>query len=816
MNNKVDFASVLPISLIDGPTIVNKYGDVTFCFAYSGKEMFSLDKLGLVEQNAVLDGAYHFLDESFVIHKQDVCVEAIYQPGRPEYQSYLSEAFANHYNNKLYHRYQSYLFITKTEGLSLKRDYSVARVAGNTANARNNVAQIKDAIVAFAEHLKRNGITLRPLKEDEVYSLVEGYFSAYKDGLLADLMFGQDFMIGSQHVGIYALNTDENQPEYASPFALNQDYSTEDAKVFSDLMYALGYGWKANHILNQMIFLDGQSHWRTELEKKTQSLHSMKLFSMSNAKKADDNAAFLKATLNEDNKRVVRAHVNVVFWADDKAVFKSLGTDAKGRFIQLGMIPHQANYLDIKHIYLSSVPGNAGTMPFEETFVTHSDVASCYFTKESVIDRSMGKPSANGLMFTDRASNIPMYRDCWKKPYETKLIDNRNFLVIGKSGGGKSATTIEILRQYLELGFDITVIDIGRSFEVLAKLYDGNYIVYEAGMSLGINPFEAPDARLSVDKLEFLATFVFILWKPKETLEDEKRAALEKVLLAYYKAELTEKDYTIGIDGTGADIKAFYRFVESNQEAISALVKGREEFFDVDSFLLTLEQYVTGKFASLFTTGEGTRLVDPTKPLTCFELDNVKDHATLFPIFSMLITYMSTEVLWKRRDSYKIFLFDEAWKVLEKPGQATFVKYLFKTARKFDAAVGLNIQTIGDLNVPYGNLEETVLGNTDIKLIMKHKKDLIPSLIEKIFLSEHEQSLLLSIENNLVGKYAYTEHLNMVGKDVKVVRVMVSPEQRVNFMSEFKDKKLLFEMIEQEGSREQAIERFIAHKGWAA
>lgn len=813
---KVSFEKVLPIDLVDGPVLINKYGDITFCFSFEGRELFTMDQDGFINQNKAIDSAYNFLgDDSFVIHKQDVCLEDNYKSPNPEFNTFLSRSFYRHFDGKKYYKYKSYLFVTKIDGLGVKRDYSTPRQVGlNGKQLRNRPDDVKDLVFAFASNLRRAGIELKPLKEEETYSILEGFFSAYKSGLLSDLQFAPELTIGSSFVGLYALNSDENQPEAVAPFALNEDYSIGDAKIYSDLLYGLGYGLKANHIVNTMIFLDGQRHWKGALEKRTKELNSMKLFSLENAKKADDNETFLHATINQDGKKVVRCHVNVIFWDESQEHFKALKTDVKGKFLSLGMIAHEANWLDRKALFLSSCPGNSGTMPLSETFVTHSDAATCYLIKESVVDRSKGNPSTHGLQFVDRASNIPMFRDSWYKPYETKQISNRNVLVIGETGGGKSSSVIEAFRQYLEMNFSITAIDIGRSFEVLGKLYGGNYIVYEQGMSIGLNPFQVPDSLLTVETLEFLSSFIPVLWRPEKDFSNDEIAALEKILLNYYKAEKHGDGFRIGIDGKVSSVKEFYNWVASNRALIKELISNRDDFFDIESFLISMEKYVDGKFEQLLMPRD-SQLIDPNNRLTIWELDNIKDHPTLFPIFGMLITHMTTQVMWKNNLN-KIFWFDEAWKVLEKKGMPALVKYLYKTARKFNAAVGMNIQTIGDLNIQYGNIEETVLGNSAIKWIMSHKAEILPGLIKRMDWKDDSLivNLLRSIKNDLYTKYPYTEHLNIVGSDFKVVRVMVSPEQRVNLMSEMADKKVLFEMISKEGGMEKGIEKFVEYKGW--
>ena len=71
-------------------------------------------------------------------------------------------------------------------------------------------------------------------------------------------------------------------------------------------------------------------------------------------------------------------------------------------------------------------------------------------------------------------------------------------------------------------------------------------------------------------------------------------------------------------------------------------------------------------------------------------------------------------------EGYKDFFIDECWKILEKPGMALLLKYLYKTIRKFDGAVGIAVQQITDL---VGDIvvEKAILGNCSIKYVLRHK-----------------------------------------------------------------------------------------------
>jgi len=821
---KVKFEDIQPYSRIKDNIIVNRYGDVAACFLFQGKEVFSLDKEGLEQNNSDFASSFNYLDENYVIQKQDVFLKTKYFPNEPENDTYMSRAFVEHFRGKEYLKQYSYLYLIRTETLSINRNYGIQRNLGKADKASTiRLAEFEVTVNQFKNYLTQRGYYLKELTEEQIFKLADGYFNCFENGVNYDIEFTPEFKIGGKYASLFALNHDENQPLDVAPYFKNEEFKTEDNQIFSDFNYTLGFGLKCEHVLNQFIFIDNQRDWVVNLEKRSKELaSSLQLGSRTtNLKYYENQENFIASTIDSESpKKICRYHNNVIFWADTMDELKVLKGQVKGSFIDLGITPHVASNYDLRYLFLASAPGNGGTMPVDDTIIAHTETASCFMLKESAIDRSKGNPSTHGIMLVDRLTNIPAYRDMWFKPYETKLIDNRNALVIGKSGGGKSSTSIELLRQYLELGFLITVIDIGASFELLAKEYDGNYLVYREGMSLGVNPFDLKDGKITTELLEYLATFTFVLWKPKEVLEDEKRQTLELIILAYYGAKMVreadEQYYIVNDENSSGTLPKFYEWVKNNESVIEEIILGRTDFFDIKSFLISLSQFVTGKFSNLFTATSTTKLIDPNKPLTVFELNNIKDHPTLFPIFAMLIDYMSTNVLWKNKRAQKIFFYDECHKILEKPGMGTNLRFQFKTLRKYDAGVWIAIQQLSDLDVANynGNLADAILGNCDIKLIMRHAKDLVDSLAQRLKFNDHQISLLKSINNNFSGKYPYTEHLNILGSDFKVMRTSISPKQRVIMMSEFKDKAELYSHVEKEGDWYKGIESFIKLKKW--
>lgn len=805
--------NIIPIALMDNSVFINKEGDIVFCFSMEGPEMLTSTKEKFLSLNDGFEQGMEFLGSGYVLHYQDYCLESKYYPAQVESveNDFINNTFFSYHSGKQYWKKLSYLFVIKVNGNGELRNYSkpLLNFSYGVKPKTSNIDSVRSEVLTFVNHLKTVGINLSPLLENGVYNLYRGFLGGFEEGVFNDINFADDkIVIGNgKYLSCLAVNSDECLPQTLVPYTTNKTFSFDESKLHSDFINSIGYGIKCNHVVNTIIHLCDQSVQKDKLEKQSKKLNSLSLLGKENTRMKEDNDRFITATYEGKGKLIVAAHMNVIFWADSKELLEKASNDFKSAFKTVKVDPHVSDYLNQKKLFLNSQPGNGASMPAEEFFLTHSHIAASLVGKESVIDRTK-KTTHSALVVTDRVLNVPMFRDSWDEPYRTKKITARNSAAIGATGGGKTVGVINELYQYYLNGFFINCMDVGRSLEVICRYVGGNYIIYEEGMSLGINPFALLDNILKNSILEFQATLLGILWKPGYELNETERAALEEVLIAAYSATKNAEDlyYVAGIDATDYSFPKFYEWLSNNQEKVKGITKNNASFFDVDSFLLTTKQFYNGKFSNLFSIGKNkVDLLDINNRFTVWELDNVVDHPTLFPIFAMLITYLTTEVMWNRKGINKFFWIEEAWKIAKKKGMASYFIYLLKTIRKFDGGFGVSIQEIGDMDVEGSRLMEVFMSNVDVWNFTYHKASMAEATARKLrWITDDKPTdlryeLLKSIRNDLTYKYPYMEKLSIIGNDAKVVRIMLSPEQVAAFMSDMNDKAKLFPFIERNG-----------------
>ena len=151
------------------------------------------------------------------------------------------------------------------------------------------------------------------------------------------------------------------------------------------------------------------------------------------------------------------------------------------------------NTIDTPTLYWAGIPGGEGDFPAEESFYTFIEQGVCFFTGETNYADSL---SPFGIKMADRTNGKPLHLDISDEPMHRGIITNRNKLVIGPSGSGKSFFMNHLVRQYWEQGTHIILIDIGNSYKGLCDLIhqrtngeDGVYYTYSEKHPIAFNPF---------------------------------------------------------------------------------------------------------------------------------------------------------------------------------------------------------------------------------------------------------------------------------------------------------------------------------------
>ena len=164
---------------------------------------------------------------------------------------------------------------------------------------------------------------------------------------------------------------------------------------------------------------------------------------------------------------------------------------------------------------------------------------------------------------------------------------------------------------------------------------------------------------------------------------------------------------------------SFNTFYEFAIERIPQITKQQNIQFAIDDFAAILAPfYKGGELEYTLNNDMDSSLFD--EQFIVFEIDKVKDDPVLFPIIVLIIMDVFTQKM-RIKKNRKCLVIEEAWKAIATPVMAEYIKYLYKTARKHWAMVGVVTQEIQDItSSPI--VKEAIISNSDVFMLLDQSK----------------------------------------------------------------------------------------------
>lgn len=816
-----------PLLSVENGCIVSKDADLTVAFEVELPELYTVTADEYEAMHSSWIKAVKVLPEHSVVCKQDWFVKKTYRPKTDDgEQSFLTRSYELHFNERPYLNHKCYLFLTKTtrERSRRKSDFNTlcrGFLLPKEITDKDAAARFLEAVEQFERIMNDSGhIRLRRLETDEITGtkerpgLVEKYFSLSLEdetAVLQDICLKPGRMrIGDKRLCLHTLSDTEDLPGRLSTDMRYERMSTDRSDCRLSFAAPVGLLLSCNHIYSQYVFIDDAQEILQMMEKNSRNMLSLSKYSRSNAV----NQEWTEMYLDEAHTKgvlPVRCHCNVIAWAEDAEEFRRIRNDTGSQLAMMECTPRY-NTIDTPVIYWAGIPGNAGDFPSEESFYTFLEQAVCLFAGETNYRSS---PSPFGIRLADRQNGIPVHVDISDLPMKKGIITNRNKFILGPSGSGKSFFTNHLVRQYYEQGAHILLVDTGNSYQGLCRMIhdrtngkDGIYITYEEDNPISFNPFYTESGKFDVEKRDSINTLILTLWKREdESPKRSEEVALSGAVNAYIRKISENRNIR-------PDFNGFYEFVADDYRRMIEEKKVREKDFDIDGFLNVLEPfYRGGDYDFLLNSDKELDLTG--KRFIVFELDNISSNKVLLPVVTLIIMETFIAKMRRLKGIRKMILIEECWKALMSANMSEYIKYLFKTVRKYFGEAVVVTQEVDDI-ISSPIVKEAIINNSDCKILLDQRKYMnkFEHIQRLLGLTEKEKGQILSINQaNHPGRFYREVWIGLGGTCSAVYATEVSEEEYFTFTTE-ESEKLEVQRIAggPEGSLEGAIRRLAEKK----
>ena len=785
----------LPVMAVEHDCILSKQGDVTIVFKAELPEIFTLSDQEYEAFHQSWIKALKVLPKFCVFHKQDWFLESAYRADfSSEDSSFLTRSSERFFNERPFLDHSCYIMLTKKpagrrNATSLFSNLLRSSIVPEETLKQQLLQDFADTCGQFKRIMEDSGfIKLVRLQNESLRSesrrigLVEKYcfLSEREDSFVfKDIRFDEGLAVGDKHCQLFTLGDAADLPGLCGSRINFDRYSTDKTKFSVGFASTLGQLLSCNHIYNQYIFIEDSQKTIQKLESKRLRLQSLSAYSRENMIARDATNDFLNEAVSQQ-RLPVKAHFNVLAWSTDKEELKEIKNKVTSALAQMDAAAKQET-VGAPQIYWAGMAGNAADFPMNDTFDTFTEQAVCFLNMETGYKSSL---SPCGIRLGDRLTGKPVHVDISDEPVKMGICTNRNKFILGPSGSGKSFFTNHMVRSYYEQGTHIVLVDVGHSYKGLCDMVNGYYFTYDEKNPIRFNPFYISEGdSLDTEKKESIKTLLLALWKKDdETFNRSEYVALSNALQLYYeKLDINTEIFPC--------FNSFYDFLKEDFISILEGDKVKEKDFDLNNFLYVLRPYYEGgEFDYLLNATENLDLLK--ERFIVFELDNIKDHPILFSVVTIIIMEVFINKMRKLKGIRKMILIEEAWKALMKEGFADYIKYLFKTVRKFFGEAIVVTQEVEDI-ISSPVVKQAIINNSDCKILLDQSKyqNKFDQIQELLGLTDKEKALVLSVNkaNDPARKYKEV-FISLGGMLSKVYRTEVSLPEYLAYTTEESEK----------------------------
>lgn len=567
-------------------------------------------------------------------------------------------------NNDLIFRYPLYLIIRKNYKYDISNVqslvYSPKKLRDSAKKRFLNILHDLDEIQEkYIYYLNKAGFLVRKPEEQEVIDLVTSHINqtilknihfTHKDDLIiSDLRKTYDYLyINGKYFRIITL---KNEPEYVYPTLIK--YLTR-----ADLNF------EYDIIVNLQILDKYKETLNLKRQKKVTRALKFDLIGddVDEEKQAkEDNISSLLADMVSGKENLFKFELLILVKGNSLKELNQNCDDMLSSIRQLegaqGFLESIANF----KLFMSTMPGNFKFDNFRDFKFRTSYVVDLLPIYGPPV--GIGEPL---MLFRNKYNSIT-----YLNPLSNKFI-NKNGIIIGSSGSGKSFLMNNISLSYL--GFDpiILIVDKGGSYKKFIETLGGDY--FEISPEYSINPFFV----LSDNRSLFWKSIIEVMVREEDKAisNDEKIVIEEAVSL---------------VENKGISKPTISDFVS----AINSLSFNSEELRRIqDRLCRHLSRWTKGVYGQFLNNAESN--LDVSNNILGFDLKGLENYPEILEVFMFYISSVSWYKAELDRKRRKLFIFDEVWHMFLTEQGGQLLMEMYRTLRKYGASIFSISQDVSD------------------------------------------------------------------------------------------------------------------------
>ena len=814
---KIDVRECFPVMNGGDGVILSKRGDVCYGWEVVLPPAFRCNEERYDAIIQALYSAITLMPDYTIVHKQDVYMKKRYVA--EDSKGLLQEAYERHFDGREYLDHRCRVFVTFSSRRNVRGASSglLGMSSGGILPREETLARFAAVAEQFATVVEGCGLMdMRRLTEDDVFGcgdypgLIQDYLNFTDDGhdVLSDIQMQRDRVrIGDRYVGCHLIADLDQLPAEVASCRRVASLSTDSSAVNLSFLNEIGQELDCEHIVNHFILKEPLKDIHGELDTRRRQMSSMAGRSAENRMYSEELNEFLEEAATEQ-RHTVRFHINVLAGGTAEE-FEAVKDKVVSAVSRMGVSPVYDIY-DVPCQFWASIPGNEAGLSYHEYMTGDLKAALCM----GIYDGLEPGVTDGVLKMCDRLRLVPQRFDIQEKALEMGLIENYNVFLLGPSGSGKSFFMNKYLKSSYDAGQHVFLIDVGDSYRALCNIIkeeskgaDGTYYTFEKGKPISFNPFRNVGRFKTADNqaLNFIFTLMLTLWKNgNEAMNSASMKLVRDSIMAFLDRWEGSSDPVFN---------DYYKYVR-DEFCISLGEKEiGKEYFDLKDYLISLEQfYEGGVYDYLLNSYDNADILNDR--FVVFEIDRIKGDPVIYPVTTLVIMDAFMEKMASSGD-FKVMCIEEAWKAIMGMQMATYMMELWKTARKHRTSAVVVTQELKDI-ISSPVIRDTIVENSAVKILLDQTRyvNRFDTLAEHLSLDEDDKAMVLSLNRYRKGIAAGREvYFNLGNRKSFVMRLEVSPEERVAFSSQKRDKVRLAKEVSRTGSYVKAVKRIAGRTG---